>query len=365
MTKRNHPRKNKRTKKIFSFNSKYLIVFFAVCFALFVILATVMRATQQQLMKTADENTQQIRTLSLQLQKLQRQENQYEKWWENERSNKIQNRLYDVLYKLKLANLYFNMGSFSQAKQLLIQTQPLLRAIGTKQSDVLNQKVDVIIEQLVTLTPVDINQTILVLDQINQTIEKLPVLNQAHTHSKQKPTAPEENASSMVKQSQAINVWRLFLNQLKQLIIIHHSNDNESIFFKENTLLIRQTLTQKILQMQLALLKNNFELYQHNTDIVITWLKEYFSLDKKQLNAVIQQLQNLRAYTVTIKPQSIDFPLLIKATNQAIQSININDTTMKTDQRTVKKQQENASINQTKQSSATHMTLPITPSIEV
>lgn len=308
--------KKKKLKDRFFLKPKYFIVFFMVCIVFLVILAAIVRATQLHLIKASRDNTQQLRTMSLKLEQLQQQQNQYQRWWTHERANKMQNVLYDVLYKIKLANLYASLGENSSALQLLKNTQSILDTLNNEQIDLLKQQVIKTIEYLNQLAHVDINKTILTLDTTIQTIEILPVLNGYNSKKNTKTVLEQKNEKpSSTPQS---HFWNSILKQLKQLVVIHRTKKGEGVFFKENALLIKQMIIQKLLQAQQALLINDFTLYQHNINIAMTWLKEYCSKDKAKLQAIIKTLTNLNAYKIELKNQSVDFFKLIKTTEKTI-----------------------------------------------
>jgi len=357
---KNTPPKKKKLKGKLSFKPKYLVVFFIICVAFLVILAAVVRATQQRLIKTSRENTQQIQAISVNLQRLQQQQNQYQQWLKNERSNKTQNNLYDVLYKIKLANLYFSLGENLRALRLLKSTQSILDTLKNEQTTSLKQQITDTIEYLNTLAQININQTILTLDKTIQVIETLPVLNEYNSQKNTQTSSQQASEkSSSIPQS---HWWDPILKQLKQLVVIHRTKADEGIFFKENVLLIKQMIIQKILQAQQALLRNDFTLYQHNTNVAITWLKEYCSKDKVQLQAIIKTLTTLNAYKMTPKNQPTDFFTLIKITEKTIDQLHPNMTAQNT-QSTSSKQNETLS-NKTPSPSVVNA-LSSKPAIEI
>jgi uncharacterized protein HemX len=340
---KNTPPKKKKLKDKLSFKPKYLVIFFMICVAFLVILAAVVRATQQRLIKTSRENTQQIQTMSLKLQRLQQQQTQYDRWWQHERSNNTQNNLYDVLYKIKLANVYFSLGENVRALQLLKSTQSILNTLNNKQTDSLKQQITDTVEYLNTLTQVNINKTIVTLDQAIETIETLPVLNgysQQQNTQIMPPQTSEQSPSTLQS-----HWWDPILKQLKQLVVIHRTKTDEGIFFKENALLIKQMIIQKILQAQQALLRNDFVLYQHNTNVAMTWLKEYCSKDKKQLQTIITTLTNLNAYKINSKNRSIDFYTLIDTTEKIIDQLSINTTAESTQSEPLKQTAHSSKVS--------------------
>ena len=327
------PSKKKKFNLTLSFKAKYLIPFFVICISFVVILAAIIRNTQQQLMKISKNNTQQIQTISVALQQLQQQQHEYQKWWNHQRSNKIQNTLYDALYKIKLANLYFSVGDNHSALQLLNSTQSILEQLSNKQVDSLKQQITTIIEYLKKVSQVNTHQTIVTLDHTIRSIESLAVLNGYHVHN----TLHEKMQSTPVNQTSSLpksHWWNAVLNQLKQLVIIHRTQADEGIFFKENALLIKQMIIQKLLQMQQALLRNDFTLYQHNTNIVITWLTEYCSKNKTQFNMITTTLTHLKAYHIKLENHSIDFLALIDFTKNTIDQLDTH-TTVKKEKSTV------------------------------
>jgi uncharacterized protein HemX len=312
--------KNGKSKPLFI--KKYLTTFFVICTLFLIIMAGVIRTKQQTLIKSLAENITQTQANTVQLQNLEEQQNQYQDWWKNEHLKTKQNALYDILYKIKLANLYYILGNNRQTLQLLKSTASLLETISDqdKRGIDIKKRIDQSIQTVQVLSSINVSQTIVTLDAIDQKIQTLPVFNQYKMTSNDQQTKTAHPKTA--KKTSLKKWWAPILEQLRQLVTIHRTADDEGIFFKENALLIKQMVSQKILQAQQALLQNNIRLYQHDIDVVLTWLNEYFAKNRKKTEMLVRQLKNMRAYQIE-PPQAIHLLQLSHMVENWLESLQI------------------------------------------
>jgi uncharacterized protein HemX len=315
-----HQPSRQGTKKVpfFKLIRKHLLVFSTLSIAFLLILAIVIRLHQQTLTKDIAAALEQTKRHSEQLITLQTRQNQYYYWWKNERLHNIEEVLYDVQYRVRLANLYYTLGDNANALKSLTSAVSLIHTLNDQRMNPLKTQIKSAINTLDALSNIDQTNTIFKLDTINTAIQTLPIAAQYQNKHKLPNNLP---ASKHTAFNNVINKWIYSIwSELKQLIIIRRADPDDGTLLKENTGLIKQMVSIKLLQAQQALLVNNIKLYQHNIHIVIDWLNHYFSQD----NPMIQELKQLQAYEIQ-PPENIHLIEINTMITQLLNSMALTD----------------------------------------
>jgi uroporphyrin-3 C-methyltransferase len=106
-----------------------------------------------------------------------------------------------------------------------------------------------------------------------------------------------------------------FGQELKDLVVIrHHDEAMESLITPEQESYLRQSARLVLEQAQLALLKEEQELYEASIDKVLSMINAYYATDREEVQAVIARLEELKAEN--IRPELPD----ISGSQQALAS---------------------------------------------
>ncbi len=106
-----------------------------------------------------------------------------------------------------------------------------------------------------------------------------------------------------------------FGQELKDLVVIrHHDEAMESLITPEQESYLRQSARLVLEQAQLALLKEEQELYEASIDKVLSMINAYYATDREEVQAVITRLEELK--TENIRPELPD----ISGSQQALAS---------------------------------------------
>lgn len=106
-----------------------------------------------------------------------------------------------------------------------------------------------------------------------------------------------------------------FGQELKDLVVIrHHDEAMESLITPEQESYLRQSARLVLEQAQLALLKEEQELFEASIDKVLSLINAYYATDREEVQAVIARLEELQ--TENIRPELPD----ISGSQQALAS---------------------------------------------
>ncbi|TFH85339.1 hypothetical protein EQG41_18015 [Billgrantia azerbaijanica] len=106
-----------------------------------------------------------------------------------------------------------------------------------------------------------------------------------------------------------------FGEELKDLVVIrHHDQALESLISPEQESYLRQSARLVLEQAQLALLKEEQDLYEASLDKALTLLDGYYASDREEVQAVVARLESLKGKT--IRPELPD----ISGSQQALAS---------------------------------------------
>ncbi|WP_372609761.1 uroporphyrinogen-III C-methyltransferase [Halomonas sp.] len=106
-----------------------------------------------------------------------------------------------------------------------------------------------------------------------------------------------------------------FGQELKDLVVIrHHDEAMESLITPEQESYLRQSARLVLEQSQLALLKEEQELFEASIDKVLSMINAYYATDREEVQAVITRLEELK--TENIRPELPD----ISGSQQALAS---------------------------------------------
>lgn len=250
-----------------------------------------------------------------------------------------QRSLSQVSYLINLANLHLNIsGDVETALSLLNLANTRVIALADPDYLMLQKALAKNISQLKKINAFSLSGLIVKLDSINDSIQTLSLTPPAGT-------LKISNVKSNIADKQQPWYKRLLhnLSGLKSLVIISHHDDKiPALLPTQEIRLLKQNLSDKILQTEWAVLHHKPELYQQNLALISRWVTLYFH-NSTATKIIIDSIDHIKNINIDPKIPSIHDSLsaINQITNQASQINNTQKTPIK---KPVTKQNSNPGV---------------------
>lgn len=222
---------------------------------------------------------------------------------ENTSQTSSQRALQQANYFVRLANMTLSFGhNIESTQKLLKQADASIRHADDPALNQARQALLADISQLHNEHTIDVTGSLLLLNQIMQQVESLPVI----------PNQIQAIKSATPKTDATTTGWRGKLDQaliqLKSLVIIReHTNSTNPLIGPQQFKLVKSSVAWQLMQAQWAILHQSNDLYQQTLSNAISWLNTAHQQNPKGIETIVKQLKQL-----SVENASPEYPDLIK-----------------------------------------------------
>jgi len=218
-------------------------------------------------------------------------------------------------YYLELAEINAHWSDNTQTTSALLQqADDLLANLHEPELYIVRQAIAKEMTQLQAIPTIDIVGLLAKLDAAQQLLTDLPIKN---------PFTLTEASPSVTASNKIPSAWRERVQNsiqlLKKLVLIrHHDETIEPLLAPEYESLLRETCFLNLQEAQWAVIQRNPDVYKLSLTQAINTIKRTFSLQAKNTQTLLQQLNDLQQTQLDLQKPTMGESLLLL--NQVIAS---------------------------------------------